>query len=147
MISAYAPDLNFELVEQLASSTRGLIQRDIEKYVDEFHFHGSITYHIDHPTNTCDPYTGNWCEHLMAFEWLEQIVKNAGFSVEIMPGRYNTFGSLLKKSVKVFLNAMIHILGRRGMFIAPYYVVYADFAEQGAAANLPTPLSRLRKES
>jgi hypothetical protein len=83
----------------------------------------------------------------MAFEWLEQIVKNAGFSVEIMPGRYNTFGSLLKKSVKVFLNAMIHILGRRGMFIAPYYVVYADFAEQGAAANLPTPLSRLRKES
>ena len=130
MISAYAPDLNHELVEQLARSTRGLIQRDIEKCVDEFHLHGSITYYIDHPTNTCDPYTGNWCEHLIDFEWLEQIVKNAGFSVEIMTGRYNTCESLLKKSVKVFLNTIIHLLGRRGMFIAPYYVVYADFPEQ-----------------
>jgi hypothetical protein len=129
MISTYAPDLSSELVEQLACSTRGLIQRDIEECVDEFRRQGSISYRLDHPTNTCDPYTGNWCEHLMDFRWLEQILKNEGFSVEIMAGRYSTCGSLLKKSVKVFLNSMIQLLGRRGMFISPYYVVYADFAE------------------
>lgn len=123
MISAFAPDLSLEVVEQLARSTRGLIQRDIERCVDEFRLQGSITYHIDHPTNTCDPYTGNWCEHLMDFEWLERIIKNAGFLVEIMIGRYNTYGSLPKKSVKMFLNAMMKLLGRRGMFFAPYYVV------------------------
>ncbi len=135
IISAYAPDLSFEVVEQLACSTRGLIQRDIEKCVDEFRLQGSIAYHIEHPTNTCDPYTGNWCEHLMDLEWLEQIIKNAGFSVEIMTGRCNTSGSLLKRGVRMFLNAMIQLLGRRGMFIAPYYVVYADFAEQSAAPD------------
>ena len=135
MISAYAPDLSCEIVEQLARSTRGLIQQDIEKCVDEFRRQGRITYHLDHPTNTCDPYTGNWCEHLMEFEWLEQILKNEGFPVKIMTGRYNTYGALLKKIVKVFCNAMIQLLGRWGMFIAPYYVVYADFAEQRAALD------------
>jgi hypothetical protein len=125
--------LNFEKVEQLACSTRGLLKRDIEKCVDEFRLQGSITYQINHPTNTCDPNTGNWEEHLMDFEWLEQILKNAGFSVKIMPGYYNTYGSLPKKSVKVLFNAMIQFLGRRGMFIAPYYVVYADFAEHSVS--------------
>jgi len=135
MVSAYAPDLSFEVVEHLARSTRGLIQADIEKCVDEFRSKGCITYHIDHPTNTCDPYTGNWCEHLMEFEWLERTIKNSGFSVEIIAGRYTSGGSLLKRSVKTFLNAMLKILGRRGMYIAPYYVVYGECAEQCAALD------------
>ena len=128
MISAYAPALSFETIEQLAHSTRGLIQRDIEKCVDEFRLKGTISYQIDHPTNTCDPHTGNWCEHLIDFKWLERIVKNAGFTVEIITGRFNTSGSLLKKNVKIFLNGMIILLGRWGIIIAPYYIVYADFA-------------------
>jgi len=127
MISTYAPELDLKAVEQLARSTRGLIQRDIERCVDEFRLHGKITYHIDHPTNTCDPYTGSWCEHLIEFEWLDEIIKNAGFSVELKPGLYNTGGSSLKKCVKVMLNGLMPFLGRWGMMIAPYYVVQADF--------------------
>lgn len=135
IISEYAPNLSIELVEKLALSTRGLIKKDIEKCVDKYQLQGNIFYHIDHPTNTCDPYTGNWCEHLMNFEWLEQIVSSAGFSVEIMTGRYNVGGSLLKNCLKRFLNIMIRLLGRRGMFIAPYYVVYADFTKQGTVLD------------
>ena len=71
----------------------------------------------------------------MDCEWLEYVLKNAGFSVEIVTGRYGTCGSSLKKSVKVVLDAMIRLLGRRGMFIAPYYVVHADSAGQGAALD------------
>lgn len=130
MISGYAPDLSFEIVEHLARSTRGLMQRDIEKCVDEFRLKGNISYHIDHATNTCDPYTGNWCEHLIDFEWLEQILRNAGFSVEIIPDHYDTAGeSLLKKITKICFNVIIRFSGRWGMFIAPNYVVYADFDE------------------
>ena len=131
MISEYAPELNLEAVEQLARSTRGLTQRDIERCVDEFRLRGGITYRMDHPTNTCDPYTGNWCEHLMDCEWLAQVVKNAGFSVEIMPGRYHKYESLLRRGATMLLNVMIRLLRRRGMVIAPYYVVCADVAEQG----------------
>ena len=68
----------------------------------------------------------------MDFEWLKQILKNEGFSVNIIPGRYNTYGSLLKKSIKVVLNAMIQLLGRRGMFLSPHYIVYADLPKQNA---------------
>jgi len=136
MISSYAPNLSSEQVEQLACSTRGLIQRDIEKCVDEYRRQGRITYHPGHPTNTCDPYTGNWCEHLLDFGWLEQILENEGFSVKILAGRYNTSKSLLKKSVKLVFNAAIQILGRWGMFAAPYYIVYAEFfAEKAAGSN------------
>jgi len=126
MISAYAPDFSLELIEQLARATRGLVQQDIEECVDEFRQQGCIAYHIDHPTNTCDPYTGNWCEHLVDFEWLAQIVKSAGFSVEIMAGYYDTCGPLPKKGAKILLNAAIRFLGRKGISLAPYYVVYAN---------------------
>lgn len=139
MISLYATDLSPEQVDKLACSTRGLIQQDIEKYVDEYRRQGSITYHPNHPTNTCDPYTGNWCEHLMDFGWLQQILKNEGFSVEIIPGRYNTSGSLLKKSVKLLLNAMNQLLGRQGMFAASYYVVYADYPAELAVSPIGYP--------
>lgn len=129
MISKYAPELGFAQVDYLARSTRGLIQRDIEKCVDEFRVKGTISYHIDHPTNTCDPYTGNWSEHLMNFNWLEKIFKNEGFSIEICPGYYHTYGSFLKKSARVFLNAVIQLLGKRAMFIAPYFVIQSNSPE------------------
>ena len=127
LISEYATELDLKAVEQLAHSTRGLIRQDIEKCVDEFRLHGKITYHIDHPTNTCHPYTGDWCEHLIDFEWLKYVIENAGFSAEIKPGRYTTGGSLLRKSAKAMLNGIIPFLGSCGMMVAPYYVVQADF--------------------
>jgi hypothetical protein len=127
IISAYAPDLSAEVIEHLARSSRGLIRQDIEKCIDEYRLLGRINYHIEHPTNTCDPYTGNWCEHLMNLEWLKRIIKNAGFSVEITPGFYEIHGSLPQKIVKILINATIKLLDHRGMFLAPYYVVLANF--------------------
>jgi hypothetical protein len=46
----------------LAKKTRGLMKDDIEKLVEEYIASGKITYQPDHPTNTCDPYTGNWAD-------------------------------------------------------------------------------------
>lgn len=127
IISAYAPGLNSEMIEQLGCSTRGLIKADIEKCVDEYRLKGGISFIPDHPTNTCDPYTGNWCEHLMETRWLQGILEDEGFLVEILPGQYRMSGSTpIKKGIEFFLNAVIRLLGKWGMFIAPYYVVYAD---------------------
>src|SRR5690606_7509840 len=126
MIATYAPELSAEQVEQLALATRGLMRPDIDKNVDEFRQRGAISYHMAHPTNTCDPNTGNWSEHLMEFQWLEEVLHKAGFSVQFLPGLYYTHGSLPKKLVKVPLNIMLSIFGRKGMFFAPYYVVFAD---------------------
>jgi hypothetical protein len=127
MISNCAPDLSSEQVEELSRSTRGLIQSNIEKCIDEYRKKGSITYQPDHPTNTCDPYTGNWCEHLIDQRWLRQILEDTGFSVAILPGHYHhVLGSLPKQTAACILNAAIRLAGKWVMFMAPYYIVYAN---------------------
>ena len=126
MIEAYAPELDVEAVRKLAQATRGLIKQDIEKCVEEYRQKGSITYQMDHPTNTCDPNTGNWCEHLMDLNWLKQFVEKQGFQVEMLAGTYSTSGSLPKKLIKILINTFIRVLGRKGMTLSPYYILYAN---------------------
>jgi hypothetical protein len=135
IISACAPDLNSETVAALARQTRGLIRPEIEELVAVFRKDGRIDYQPDHPTNTCDPYTGNWCEHLMDVEWLEQVLEKAGFDATIQAGRYTMHGSLPRRIMKMALNAGISLLGRRGMFLAPYYLVCADLVRPGSRTH------------
>ena len=126
IIFEYAPKLEKTHVEKLARATRGLMKQDIEKCVDEYHRKGSISYQPDHPTNTCDPLTGNWCEHLMDFDWLAQAVEASGFSVKILPGAYFISGSFPKRSAKILINALLRVFGRMCMFLAPHFVLIAE---------------------
>ncbi|MFW5960519.1 MAG: hypothetical protein ACOCSE_05320 [Chitinivibrionales bacterium] len=127
MISEYASDMDSETVEYLARCTRGLVRRDIERCVDEYRVHGSISYRMDHSTNTCDPYTGNWCEHIMDFDWLKKIFRDSGFSVKILTGFFHADRSLFKRMVKGLLDCVIRISGGFGIFLSPYYIVYAEY--------------------
>jgi len=73
---ALRPEQAIEWVERLSSTC--------------CRFGGTISYQIADPTNTCDPYTGNWCEHLIDFGWLERTVRSAGFcQVKILAGFYS----------------------------------------------------------
>jgi hypothetical protein len=125
IISCHAPDLEMSTVEQLSRKTRGLIQKDIEKYTDEFLSTGKMSYHINHATNTCDPLTGNWSEHLINLHRLKKMVEHSGYSVTLIPGYYYPNGSFFKKCIKYFLNGPIWLLRRKGMFLAPYYILIA----------------------
>ncbi len=126
IISAYAPHLCNKDVAFLSRRTRGLIKTDIERCVDQYLLEGRIDYAPDHPTNTCDPYTGNWCEHLMDLGWLKAIVESAGFSATIYSGQYAVSGPPLKKIAKLLLNCIIRVLGIRGLFAAPYFILRAE---------------------
>jgi hypothetical protein len=128
LIAAAAPDLDSAQVDQLARATRGLRRDDIERAVAEHRERGEISYRADHPTNTCDPYTGNWSEHLMDPAWLERVVREAGFDATIEAGRYATAGGGAKAAAKRLLNSGIAVLGPRALAVAPYYVVYAGSA-------------------
>ena len=128
IVSNYAPELCSDIVEKIAKSTRGLMKSDVEKYVDEYKEKGEITYKPDDLTNTCDPYTGNWAEHLMRTEWLESVFKDEGFNnIKILSGYYSNSGSLYEKLIKRGLNVPIRYAGARGLFFSPYYIVYADY--------------------
>jgi len=127
LITAYAPNLGREQIDKLALNTRGLIQQDIEKCVDEFLQHGYISYCPDHPTNTCDPYTGNWCEHLMDHEWLKMILRNQGYAIQIIPGFYGICdGNFMMRSAKIFLNTLMRLSEKNALLFANHYFVYAN---------------------
>ena len=125
IIREHASDLSPDIVEWIAGVTRGLIREDIIKCIDEFQSEGSISYHIDHPTNTCDPYTGNWQENLIDLKWLKQVIEKYGFTVFISPGYFHQQGAWYKIIIKTLINILIKLLGRRGMIISPYYIVCA----------------------
>jgi len=129
IISKYAPKLSPDEVERLTKATRGLIAQDIKHCVDVYLESGKICRQPDHPTNTCDPYTGNWAEHLMDIRMLKQVLVNNGFIVKILAGYYGG-GSPLKRIVACWLNLLIFLLGDQiGLWFAPFYTIYASKVE------------------
>ncbi len=128
IIASYDPSLSRSEVENLARLTRGLMRQDIERSVDEYRENEDISYRPKHPTNTCDPYTGNWAEQLLEVEWLESILRDEGFESEVLCGHWPRSGSIHKRWVKRSLNAAIRSFGKKGLALAPYYVLYANRA-------------------
>jgi hypothetical protein len=125
IISSYAQQIKPSDVEYLAKATRGLIKEDIKKCVDEFLSTGSISYKLEHPTNTCDPLTGNWSEHLMNLPWLEKYLQTLGFKTEILPGYYPLNGPWINRGIKSIINGWIKMRKRKGMGLAPYFWLVA----------------------
>lgn len=129
IIKDYRPELGRKEREELASRTRGLAKPDIEKCVDEYCTTGSTRYEPTHPTNTCDPYTGNWQERFMETEWLEAILRDEGFKVEIRCGYWSYSKGFWKRLAKKMLNMAIGNLGKHGLVLSPSYIICADYCE------------------
>lgn len=139
IIASYAPELDSDEIEQIARTTRGLMTSDTMACVGEYRHQGSISYSNDHPTNTCDPYTGNWCEHLMETDWLEGILRESGYSVKVMAGYFHSSQSqsFPKRIISSLLDNLIRLLGRRSLFIAPYFIIFAERNMQERVSTSP----------
>ena len=128
MIASYAKEAGYLLqdveIEYLAKNTRGLIESDIRKVVDEYLETGRLSVTCDHPTNTCDPYTGNWAERLMDPYELTKTLSEEGFQVQVLPG-FRGYSKRIISTVKTgIINSMIYVLGERGLPIAPFYIIH-----------------------
>lgn len=128
MIQKHIQELNKSLTEyeisQLSKKTRGKIEADIEKSVDEYLKTGKFPQELKDPTNTCDPVTGNWAEHLMDPFHLKKILSKRGFNVRVLSGYYGQSKNVLKRMIGEFLNILISALRKQGIRIAPYYAIY-----------------------
>lgn len=118
-------NLNEEQIAMLAKSTRGMKKDDIIKNVKLFLEENIKISVINHPTNTCDPWTGNWCEHLMDVNELEKEL-NAYFPVvKLKPGCYGFAESNIRQWIKNALNVLIYFLPVKvSLYIAPFYCIY-----------------------
>lgn len=123
IILRHAPHLTGSEIDYLAVSSRGLIESDIKSLTTEFQKTGQISYKINHPTNTCDPMTGNWCEHLLDFDWLQSTAQQAGFTTRISKGEYSPLGLSSRSIKRWILNSTIRGLGKFGFAFSPFYVL------------------------
>ena len=117
--------LDETVVSQWVSRTRGMADWDIRREVDIYLQTGRLPQEPDHPTNTCDPTTGNWAEHLMDPFWLAYILTQEGFETDVLCGYCGSQGNRLRRLVKKILNVGIHFSGRAGLYIAPFYALHA----------------------
>ncbi len=125
MICSAAPELSGKETERLARLTRGLNRDDIEACVREYIEKGDIVYRPAHPTNTCDPYTGNWSERLMDQSMLKRWLREEGFQVKVQSGYYGESGRGWMLAAKTLANRLISLSGSWGIFLAPFYILEA----------------------
>lgn len=110
-------------VTELAQNTRGLMKKDILKAVDQFLAKGTLPPAPKHPTNTCDPLTGNRAENLVDPKNYLQILKKGGFQAQARGSYYWRSPSKVKRPFLQFLNWLIARTGYRGLHFAPALIV------------------------
>jgi len=117
-------DLPDNEVELLAGRTRGMADDDIRSAVARYLTTGDMPAAPRHRTNTCDPYTGNWTEHLMDLGQLSQVMSESGFNAKVLCNYYAT----PQRLVRCFsgpLNLSIRLLGEKwGLLVAPSYILF-----------------------
>lgn len=126
IITEYKSNLPQADIDKLAKYTRGFIKEDIQKAVDRYLQTGQLPSKPPHPTNTCDPYTGNWAEHLMnPYDHLTDILKSQNYKVYVLAGFYGFSRSSTKSLIKSFLNILIFVFPRLAVPLASFWTLYA----------------------
>ena len=123
IIMRFAPTLRQDEVDHLARGTRGLIKSDVENIVKEYIRDGKLNYKLTHPTNTCDPMTGNWCEHLLDFKWLISTGESLGYQAKISKGIYSPDRITKRNSLRFLFNLANITLGKFGFMFSPFYML------------------------
>lgn len=123
MISKMTPQLSVDIIDQLARLTRGLKESDIRPQVDRYVEAGQFPQGPDHPTNTCNPYTGDRANNLVHPGAFKSLLSRAGFSTHVMPGYYGGSQFGMKRLIGIPLNAAIRIGGRCALQLAPFFVL------------------------
>ena len=128
MITKYNKDLTDNEVKRLAGVTRGVMGTDIYQCVDKYLKTNEFPLEPAHPTNTCDPYTGNWAEHLMDPYCLKEILSQTGFGVEVLGGYWSPPENSMKSYLGEILNIIIYLFKKQGIKVAPFYTIYGTRA-------------------
>ncbi|MES2352846.1 MAG: hypothetical protein V4568_00355 [Pseudomonadota bacterium] len=125
LITEFSKDLSADEIDKLAVATRGLRQDDILNAVNAYLKTGQLPKVPRHPTNTCDPYTGNWQEHLMDPSELVTVMRRAGFEADWFSGYYSgRYGNIVKQFLARGANAVIGVMNQRAIRFAKFYTLY-----------------------
>ncbi|MFB0564868.1 MAG: hypothetical protein ACETWK_04235 [Candidatus Aminicenantaceae bacterium] len=128
IIKDYSPSLNESEVARMVTNTRGLMRDDILKCVDQYINCKEFPKLIEHPTNTCDPYTGDWMEHLMNPYYLQETLSFNGFYARVIPS-YRTEGNNFIKNI--LINIVNYIIRKSNtrycLYFCSFYSIYTKY--------------------
>jgi len=131
IISTYLIKNNHKLthdeIMNLVKTTRGMNFTDIHSTIKHYLISHELPSPLQHPTNTCDPLTGSWCEKLMNPYELAKILIDSDFKASVYPGYYGNISGFTKRTIGKFLDMIIssNILYRKSLAFAPFYTIYA----------------------
>ncbi len=129
IIRSYAPGLESDIVELLAGKTRGLVKEDIEERLRDYLENGRTPDSLPHPTNTCDPYTGNWSENILSPKYLKQMVQASGMEFVIRNSYYGYSDKRHINVLKGMINFLIRMAPRNSLIMSPAYILIARKAD------------------
>ncbi len=119
IIVAHFSDITAGDLEILAQRTRGMIEVDILKVIDQFRLYGTLPPMLVNDTNTCEPYSGSWTERILQISEYQSIYQSCGFQVNIYNGFYDEDKKGLKKLLNKIFNGAVRIFGIQ---IAPFII-------------------------
>ncbi len=112
-----------EALSTLARLTRGQNNEDIRKSAAVYEASRQWPTLPEHPTNTCDPLTGNWADRLLEPAKYLQLLNENGFTARLRCCYYGQPKSAAKRFVAGFLDIGIRSLGEGGVWLAPYFAI------------------------
>ncbi len=108
IIKSSFPDLAPDLIKELAILNRTFVKPDIIQRTEYYVKTGRWPSIPLEESNSCDPLTGAWVERLVSFSDYQAAARESGFSIEALPGFYNThYSSPLKNLAAAFLNVFL----------------------------------------
>ncbi len=124
IIKVNAKKMSSSEIMKLAIHTRGMRKDDIVLSIKEFEKTKVYPEKLNHKTNTCDPNTGNWTEHLMNPKELQKSLELKKRESEIKSGFYSIGNDgFVSTFIKNTLNILIKTLGKKSIYISHYWML------------------------
>ena len=98
------PDMSDRELDYWADNTRGLTYADVARAVES----QSPNLLLD-ADNTCDPATGSWTERILPIDDYRQLLMPYGFTLAVVPGRYNEHRHGAKQMMSRYYNKIIDL--------------------------------------
>ena len=129
IISENVTNVSQEKISTLAKNTRGLFGADIIKHAKEQLNTNSFKDKNKHPTNTCDPLTGNWAEHIIDIYTLRKKIENKNTSVQFTNSFYSYSDNRILNIPKFIMNFLIRMFGKQNLFFSPSYTLEVSYKQ------------------
>jgi len=126
IVEKYSDQLSESDINQLAINTRGKQRSDIDICLEEYIETKRMPAPLSHPTNTCDPHTGNWADRLTDPFEIRNLFLEAGLNASVLSCYHGDPKNIFKNILANVLDILINIFGKHGLRLASYFMLYGN---------------------